>query len=468
MIGSQSSAIRRWDFTVGRLPWWRRLTPPQLFVGSFALLVALGTIGFQVLPGLYTEAPLTWEESLFTCTSAVCVTGLIVVDTATRFTPLGQAYVLLLIQLGGLGMIAFTSLIIVALGGRLSLNHESVASATAEAATSIDPRRLVYDVVLFTFIIEAIGAGLLYVIWIPRLGMQGAIWPAVFHSVSALCTAGFSTFTDSLIGFQQSPATLLVISALIVAGGLGFLTLQELQAWAHPFRRDRSVRMTLHSRLVLLTTAGLVVAGWVIFAALEWDVTLVGMSTTDRLMNALFLSTTARTAGYNSIDYGQAADSSNFVTILLMMVGGSPGSTAGGIKTTTLALLWLLAWSRLKGDETVHVYSRSLRKDTTDRAVGLFVIAFGIVTLGILLVSITERGRGSGGFLDHMFEVVSAFNTVGLSTGITANLSSPGRGVIIALMFIGRVGPLSFAAAVSRPIKASAQFRYAYEDVMIG
>lgn len=468
MIRDNRSATRRWDVAVHRLPWWKRFTPPQLFVGSFVILNALGTIGFQCLPGLYTEAPLTWEESLYTSTSAVCVTGLTVVDTATRFTSLGQAYVLFLIQLGGLGMIAFTSLIILALGGRLSLHHEAVASASAEASSSIDLKQLVFDVVRFTIYIEALGALLLYGLWIPRLGWQGAIWPAIFHSVSAFCNAGFSTFTDSLISFQESPATLVVIAALIVVGGLGFLTLEELADFVRPCRGKRAMRMSLHSRIVLLTTTILIVGGWLGLTALEWNGTLHHLSAGDRVANGLFLSVTARTAGYNSIDYAQASDATNFLTILLMMAGGSPGSTAGGIKTTTVAMLGLLAWSKLRGDEYVHVFHRSLRKDTTDRAVGLFVIAFGIVTLGILLLSMTERGGNAGRFLDHMFEVVSAFNTVGLTTGISPRVTSVGKLIIVALMFVGRVGPLSFAAAVSKPVKSSSGFRYAYEDVMIG
>lgn len=468
MLGENRSTTRRWDIAVNRLPWWKRFTPPQLFVGSFLILNALGTIGFQCLPGLYTDEPLTWEESLYTSTSAVCVTGLIVVDTATKFTSLGQAYVLLLIQMGGLGMIAFTSLIILALGGRLSLNHEAVASATAEAAASIDLKQLVFDVVRFTVYIEALGALLLYGLWVPRLGWQEAIWPAIFHSVSAFCNAGFSTFSDSLIGFQESPATLIVISLLIVVGGLGFLTLQELASFIRPCKKPRVLRMTLHSRIVLLTTTILIVGGWLTLTALEWNGTLQHLSTIDRITNGFFLSVTARTAGYNSIDYANAADSTNFVTILLMMAGGSPGSTAGGIKTTTVALLGLLAWSKLRGDEYVHVFHRSLRKDTTDRAVGLFVIAFGMVTLGILLLSITERVGNAGRFLDHMFEVVSAFNTVGLSTGISPNVTSMGKLIIITLMFVGRVGPLGFAAALSQSVKPSSSFRYAYEEVMIG
>jgi len=463
MTGLRPSATRRWDFAVGRLPWWRRWTPPQLFVASFALLIALGTLGFQTLPGLYTGTPFTWEESLFTATSAVCVTGLVVVDPATRLTLFGQGFLLLQIQLGGLGMITFTSLIIVAMGGRLSLRNQSLTGA--DGATWVEPRQLVMDVVRFTFAIELIGAMFLFAIWIPRMGWQAALWPAIFHSVSAFCNAGFSTFSDSMMGFQQSPATLAVIMALIVAGGLGFLTMHEMDPFqATTYRR----RMSLQTRLILLTTVALILSGWLAFALLEWNHVLKDLPPTDRLMNALFLSVTARTAGFNSVDYAQAADSSNFLTILLMMIGGSPGSTAGGIKTTTFAVLGLLAWSRLRGHETPHLFGRSLREDNTDRAAGLFVIAFGIVTVGILLLSFTERNTHFGGFLDRMFEAVSAFNTVGVSTGLSPRLSSAGRAIIIVLMFVGRVGPLSFAAALARPIRAGARFRYAYEDVMVG
>jgi len=468
MARIRPSSLRRWDFVAGRAPLWRRLTAPQLFVGSFALLIGLGTLGLRTLPGLYTGPPLSWVDALFTATSAVCVTGLIVVDTATYFTLAGQAYVLLLIQLGGLGMIAFTSLIILAVGGRLSLRHEALTGAGADGA-QIDPRRLAFDVVRFTFAIEALGAVALYLLWLPRLGFTGAAWPALFHSVSAFCNAGFSVFSDSLIGFQDAPFTLLVIMLLVIAGGLGFLTLEESYLFYRARQQGRGFRLSLHTRIVVITTAVLVVAGWLIFAFMEWNHTLDGLPEPHRVSNALFMSVTARTAGFNTVDYAHASESTNFITILLMSIGGSPGSTAGGIKTTTFALLGILAWSRLRGDESATCGGRSLRKETTDRAIGLFVIAFGIVTVGILLLTATERGgSGAGSFLDRMFEAVSAFNTVGLSTGQTPHLSLLGRWLVIALMFLGRVGPLTLAAALARPVSAAGRFRYAYEDVMVG
>lgn len=467
MSGLRPSTLRRWDFAVGKLPWWRRLTPPQLFVGSFALMIVLGTAGMKLLPGMFAAEPLSWEDSLFTVTSAVCVTGLTVVDTGTRFTPLGQFYLLALIQLGGLGMIAFTSLIILALGGRLSLQQEAIASSSAETSL-IDPRRLVFDIIRFTFTIEAIGALFLYVLWAPRWGWAGAAWPAAFHSVSAFCNAGFSLFPDNLVGLQQSSGTLIAVMVLIVLGGLGFLALEEIYPLLKPQRDRRKIRVSLHTRLVLGSTAILIPAGALAFGWLEWNRTLDGLPLLDRIVNAFFLSVTPRTAGYNSIDYGQASDTTNFLTVLLMMIGGSPGSTAGGVKTTTFALLGLLAWSRLRGEQAASIFGRSVPGDTIDRAIGLFVIAFGIVTLGILVLTLTEHQAGTGRFLDQMFEAVSAFNTVGLSTGITPKLTLPGRLVITSLMFVGRVGPLAVAASLARPSRAASQFRYAYEDVMVG
>jgi trk/ktr system potassium uptake protein len=463
--------VRRWDFTGTRAPsLWRRLTPPQIFVGSFALLILLGTVGLETIPGLYREKPLGWLDALFTSTSAVCVTGLIVVDTATYFTFKGQAFLLLLIQLGGLGMITFTSLFLLALGRRLSLRHEELTSASAEAAPHVDVRKLAYHVVVFTLAIEGVGAALLYVLWGPDLGWRHALWPAIFHSVSAFCNAGFSTFSNSLMSFQQSPVSLFVVMLLIVAGGLGFLTLEELYLRYRQGRRRRVFRVSLHSRIVLFTTGMLIVVGWVLFSISEWNGTLAAMPYFHRLVNALFMSVTPRTAGFNTINYGEASESTNFLTILLMSIGGSPGSTAGGFKTTTFALLGLLAWSRYRGDNVASIWGRSLRKDTTERAVGLFVIAFGLMTAGILLLTASEEGARpeTGGFLGRMFESVSAFNTVGLSMGQTPYLSIAGKWTIIILMFLGRVGPLTLAGALARPVVRPDRFRYAYEEVMIG
>jgi trk system potassium uptake protein TrkH len=456
-----------------RVSFWRQLTPPQLFVSSFVTLIALGAVGLRALPGIYTGERLGWTDAIFTAASAVCVTGLIVVDTATYFTTAGQAFLLLLIQLGGLGMITFTTLIILALGRRLSLRHEELVSPGGDVASQVRVESLTRTVVRFTLLVEAAGAAVLYVAGVPRLGWKDAAWPAVFHSVSAFCNAGFAVFSDSLIGYQRSPVVLVVIMALIVAGGLGFLTIEEALLWRRMRHARPSFRLSLHSRFVLVTTAVLIVAGWALFAIFEWRVTLGELPFAHKLVNSLFLSVTSRTAGFNSVDYATATDSTNFLTILLMFVGGSPGSTAGGVKTTTIALLALLAWSRFRGRERTHAWGRTIPEETMQRAVGLALTAFALLTVCIFLYTYTEHtgvAEGHARFLPIMFEAASAFNTVGLSMGATATLSEAGKWITIFLMFVGRVGPLTFAAALALAAhrRRRDQFRYAREDVVVG
>ena len=474
-MGQAAGGADDWEIAIRRrTSVWRRLSAPQLFALSFLLLIAVGTVGLKAIPGLYTGEPLGWMDALFTATSAVCVTGLIVVDTAEYFTTGGQAWILFLIQAGGLGMITFTTVIILALGRRLSLRQEILSTSVAEVATEVDYRRLTRDVIRFTLLFEAAGAVLLYLLWLPRMGVRGALWPAVFHSISAFCNAGFSTFTTSLMAFQEAPFTLLVIMALIVAGGLGFLTLEELYLSRRAHREQRRFRLSLHSRLALATTAVLLAGGWVLCTLLEWRLTLGELPLWAKLVNGLFMSVTARTAGFNSIDYDAASGGTNFLTILLMSIGGSPGSTAGGLKTTTFALIGLLAWSRFRGREITSVWGRSVPEETVQRAVGLFAVAFGVVTAAILGYVALEMGgvvhsRASRGFLPYMFEAASAFNTVGLSMGVTPELSAPGKWLTMLLMYLGRVGPLTFAAAIALPrTDARGEFRFAYENVVVG
>jgi trk system potassium uptake protein len=326
--------------------------------------------------------------------------------------------------------------------------------------------------VLFTLAVESIGAVLLFAFWAPELGIRGAIWPAIFHSISAFCNAGFSTFSDSLMGFSDSPVVLMPIMALIVLGGIGFLTLEEIVIrWKNRTVEARALRLSLHSKLVIVTTGVLLLVGWVLFAAFEWQIALGGMDNGGKLVNALFMSVTARTAGFNTIDYSTAATNSNFLTIILMSIGGSPGSTAGGIKTTTIAIIGLVAYSRLRGYGDTSIWNRSIRKETTDRAVGVFVLAFGLITIAIFVLTSTELlwidQSDAGRFLPIMFEAVSAFNTVGLSMGVTGDLSDSGRAISIFLMFVGRVGPLAFASALAIR-HARRKFRFAHENVTIG
>jgi trk system potassium uptake protein TrkH len=430
----------KWELPMGRtMSLGQRVSPAQLFVSSFALLVIFGTLGFRFLPGLHTGERLSWLDAIFTSTSAICVTGLIVVDTAKHFTFWGQAFLLLLIQVGGLGVLTLTSMLIVSLGRRLSLRQEALYQAPTQTAQVFDPRRLVFDVVRFTFIIEAFGAVVLYVLSL------------------------------SLIEYQTSPGILIVIAILIIAGGIGFLTMEEFFLRYYAGKRNQVFKVSLHSRIVLVTTAVLLLGGWVLFALFEWEETLADLPVLHKLTNALFLSVTCRTAGFNNIDYAVATDSTNFLSILLMMIGGSPGSTAGGIKTTTFALIGILAWSRYMGHSTPVIGSRSIRDETMQRAVGLFVVAVGVVTVAIFILTFSERNNlMERSFLSKVFEVVSAFNTVGLSMGGTAELTPVGKWTAILLMFFGRVGTLTLAEALMLRRTAPAEFRYAYEDVVIG
>lgn len=440
-----------------------------LFLISFLLLIAIGTLGFLVLPGLYDGPRLGFVDSLFTATSAVCVTGLIVVDTATYFTPMGQAWIALLIQLGGLGILTFTTLMIVLLGRRATLGMAEAAGGHAAILRHVNEIQLARAIVATTLGLELVGAILLWVIWAGRLGGVGAIWPAVFHSISAFCNAGFSIFSDSLVGFQRSPITLLTIGALIVLGGLGFIVLADLHV---RFLTRRSIALGTHTRLVLVTSGVLLAGGLVLFLVFEYGGDLSHLGWVHRATNALFMSLTPRTAGFNTVAYDSIANTSLFLTILFMIIGGSPGSTAGGLKTTTFALLGLALWSRLRGREHVNVAARSIPSETVSRAAGLAV--GGVVALGIaiFLLVMTEGAMAEDRtqFLRLIFEAHSAFGTVGLSMAdTTSSLSALGRVIIVCLMFIGRVGPLAVVSAMTIAERRSpVKYRYPHEDVVIG
>jgi len=434
-------------------------------------LIAFGTLGLRFVPAFYAGGtPLGWLDALFTATSAVCVTGLIVVDTATHFTLLGQGFLLLLIQVGGLGMITITTLIILSLGRRLSLLAESATTNRLRALPDVAPLKVTRDIVVLTFAFEAVGAVILLAAFLPHFPLGEALWHAVFHSVSAFCNAGFSTFTDSLERWNGNAAIMWTVMALIVAGGIGFLTIEELAIWIRRRRMASPRRLSLHSRIVLVASVGLIAIGSVLFALFEWQGVLRDMSVVDRVQNAVFMSVTARTAGFNSIRYGDVSDAGNFLTILLMSVGGSPGSTAGGLKTTTFFLIGLLAWSRMMGNTNVSIWGRTVPNETVQRAVGVFVVAAAIMTGGVFFFTAFElHGGHKEPFLAVLFEAVSAFNTVGLSMGATDGLDPLSRLLAVLLMFVGRIGPLSFAAVLALRARRSAhKFHYAREDISIG
>jgi trk system potassium uptake protein TrkH len=424
----------------------------------------------MLLPGLYTGDGLGLVDALFTATSAVCVTGLIVVDTATYFTPLGRAWILLLLQLGGIGILTFSALILSFLGGR-NLALEEAAGGHAAYLRHASVRRLLFTVVLFAFVVEGVGAGALW------FELRGAFTPgealghAIFQSVSAFCNAGFSTFSDSLTGLRRSPMTVGSVSLLIIVGGVGFVVVEDLRA-RYVSRTIR--RLSVHTKMVLATSGALLGAGFALFLLLEGSPggTLAGLPWPERALNAWFMSVTPRTAGFNTVDYGEVTNASLILTMILMAVGGSPGSTAGGIKTISLALVVLLLGARLRGRRHVAAFDRTIPWGTVHRSVGLVIGgaavcalgAFGLVTIEGLAHDPTDRV----GLLRLLFETISAFGTVGLSMGATPELSAPGRLLVVALMFLGRVGPAAVVAAMFTARRVSrAEVRYGHEDVVL-
>ena len=445
------------------------LSAPQLLVSSFAALIAFGTLGFVALPGLWTDEGVGFVDALFMATSAVCVTGLSVLDVSTRMTFWGQLWLLALVQLGGLGILTLAALAAAAIGRRSSLEVEEAVGNPTSILPSSSSRALVVAVVATTLVVEAIGALSLWLAWAAELGGAAAVWPAIFHAVSAFCNAGFSTFGPNLVDFAHHPPTLLIVSALIIAGGIGFLVVEDVRLVLTRRRR----RLTVHSRLVLATTGVLLVLGTALYLVFEARETLADLGLVDRLANAFFMAVTPRTAGFNAVDYDALSNPSVLLTIALMWVGGSPGSTAGGVKTTTVALIALLFLARLRGRGEVTIANRSVPDATVQRAVGLAAGGLVILVLAAFTLSWTELPEPAdeqdrAHFVRLLFEAQSALGTVGLSMGVTDELTPGGRLVIVALMFLGRVGPLAVLEAMARRSAGRVRYRLGREDVLVG
>lgn len=461
---------------------WRRLSPPALFIASFVVLIAIATAGLMWIPGLERGRPLGFVDAWFTMTSAVCVTGMSVVDTASHFTIWGQAWLLLFVQIGGLGLISLTTLLIGALGARLSLRSEMLTMAPPRHGDRPQVWQIAANVTRFSLVVEGAGVVLLTAIFAFRYPFDEAVWHATFHSISAYCNAGFSTFSTSLLDHADNPLALLVISALVILGGLGYLTIEELTRWwRHARARREGVRIALrgphrlssHTWAVLVTSTALLVLGFGMFAVFEWNDTLAAMSLPDKLANAWFMSVTPRSAGFNSIDYSQIGNDSAALTIMLMFVGGSPGSTAGGVKTTTLAVLVALGLSRMRGLRFVGLKQRAIPEGTVERTVGIVLLAMLIVVGAFFVLSSIESAGQSATesreqFLPLAFETVSAFTTTGLSMHQAETISPAAKVVLIWLMFIGRVGLFSFFTAIVLKRGHADNLRPAQEDVIVG
>jgi trk system potassium uptake protein TrkH len=450
----------------------RFVAPIKLPLLSFAGLILIGTL-LLMLPAAANGPRLAAVNALFTATSATCVTGLVVVDTGSRLSLFGQTVVLVLIQCGGLGIMTFSTVFILLMTGRFSLAQRSVIQDTFTHGPDTRLPSLVRHVVLFTLVLELTGAALLFLRFSTMYQPARALYFAVFHAVSAFCNAGFGLYSQSLMDFNSDPLVNLTVALLIICGGLGFLVLLELKRmFLEPHQERRARRLSVHTKLVLTLTGLLLALGTLGFLLCEWNQSMAELPFLTKLMAAFFQSVTTRTAGFNTLNFGKMANVTLLFTILLMFIGAASGSTGGGIKINTLGVLFALGRSRLRGEEATSIFHRSLTPQTVGRAISVFVMAVIVVYAATMALTVSELGttihaESRGLFLELLFEVVSAFGTVGLSVGITSMLSTVGKLILVVVMFVGRLGPLSIAVALSGRDR-SYKFKYAEENVMIG
>ena len=437
--------------------------PAQVLAASFLAAILVGTVLLS-LPFSTTEGSIPLVDALFTATSAVCVTGLIVKDTPVDFTPAGQVILLILIQLGGLGIMTFSTLVILAAGGRISIRDRLLVQSGYHPGIPKDFPALVRSLFVFTLAIEAVGAALLFVWFSADYGAARAAGLAVFHSVSAFCNAGFSLFSDSLTGYCGHAGLNLTVMGLVVLGGIGFPVLVEAREIAAARLRGRRAQASLHMKLVLVTTGVLIAVPFALLYFQEAGRALASYTGQERALGALFQSVTARTAGFNTIDTAALGPVSFLLLLMLMFIGASPASTGGGIKTSTAAILALFLRARVRARDSVSGFGRNIPAGQVLSAFTLFALALTFVFLSTGALLASQPGLG---LREAVFEVFSAFGTVGLSMGATAGLTTAGKAVIILTMFVGRVGPLTLLYAISRR-RARGRFEYAEESVLIG
>jgi trk system potassium uptake protein TrkH len=417
--------------------------PARYVVSGFLVVIGLGTTALLLPWSTQEGASTSVLDALFTSTSAVCVTGLAVVDTGTHWSGFGQGVILVLVQVGGLGFMTVSSLLVLLISRHLGLRRRLVTNTERESLSLGDLREVLLGVGIITVTVQTVVAIALALRfwWGHDVGVGTAAWSGVFHSVAAFNNAGFSLYRDSLVGFSSDWLVLLPVMGAVVIGGLGFPVLVDLRRV-----RGRWRELTLHSKVTVSATGALLVLGFVLLSALEWSnpATLGPMPVPDKVLNGAFASVTPRTAGFNSIDIAGMQPQSQLATIGLMFIGAGSAGTSGGIKVSTFAILALVIWSQLRGDADVTGFHRRIPESTQRRAitVALLAVALVVSATGFLLIS-AETDIGDG-----FFEAVSAFGTVGLSTGITPTLPAIDQLVLMALMLVGRVGPITLGAAL--------------------
>ena len=447
----------------------KNLTPPLVVIIGFLSVISAGTILLLLPWSTASGKSPGFITALFTATSATCVTGLIVVDTGSYFSLFGQSIILALIQLGGLGIMTLSTAFTLLLGRKMTVREKVILGDVFNYTRYDFLQTLLKSILLMTIFIEALGFLSFYISFARHMPRAKAAYFSLFHSISAFCNAGFSTFSDSFMGMRTDVPVNLTLVILIVLGGVGFtvlLDLRQLFFW----RRPR--KFSFHTRLVLSTTAFLTVLGAVLIFFFEFWGPLSGLGIRDKIFGAIFQSVTARTAGFSTLPISSMNVASLFLIINLMFIGASPGSTGGGIKTTTFAIVASFIRSMVKDRDDVEVYKRTVPRRVVHRAISVFALGIMLIFTCTFILCVTERSlpllyRQHGLLVSVMFEATSAFGTVGLSTGITPHLSTMGKLIITLAMFIGRTGPLTLALAIGLR-ESKTRYRYPEMHIMVG
>lgn len=438
--------------------------PAQIIVTSFLTIIFIGAFLLMMPRATVDGQGLSFINALFTSTSAVCVTGLIVVDTATKFTVLGQVVIMILIELGGIGIITFATLFALFVSNGLGVGQMMFLKDVLSEDRAQETFAMIKRIIGMTLFIETLGVMGYYFSWANVFPDPGTrLYHSIFHSISAFCNAGFSTFTANLAGegSQLNVGVNITTMLMIIFGGLGFTTIWELVR-GNPRRQIRNRKLSVHARLVLIVTALLIVGGAASFAFLEWNNVLAGYSFGNKMLISFLQSVSTRTAGFNTINIGAMHASTTVVFLTLMAIGASPASTGGGIKTTTIAVIWLSVIATVRGHDRVEFAKKTIPTSTIFTALTAFTLAAICLFVFTLLLTITEHLP----FLDLLFEEFSAFATCGLSRGITANLSYWGKLIVTISMFIGRVGSVTLALAFAKRIDKR-QYKYPKESVIV-
>ncbi len=441
----------------------KRMRPYTKILLSFMLIILLGGTILSMPISTTNGQGTKWVDGIFTAGSAVCVTGLVVNDVSQVYNVFGKSMIMILIQIGGLGVLTISSLFIILVTQKISYHSKKVVQEALNYNKLFDVHQYIKKAVLTVIIIELIGTVLLFMEFIKQYNFRRALFYALFHSISAFCNAGFSLFTLNLETFKNSYIINLTIPSLIILGGLGFATLLNVFSKI----RNRKIKLTLNTKVVLFISFFLIIIGTVLTLIIEYKNpdTLGKLSITDKVFASLFQSVSTRTAGFNTIPIGVLAVPTVFLYILLMFIGASPGSTGGGIKTTTFGLVIMGIYGTLTNKTDLEIGKRRISWEVFNRATAIVSIAILYVSLIVFLLTIIEKNMD---FLSILFETVSAFATVGLSRGITPNFSDVSKWLIIITMFVGRVGPLTVALFLSASTKKIGNVRYPTENILVG